>query len=99
MIFYNNPDFYPTPAAVVERMLMDDSPAGLVVLEPSAGSGNIAEKLREYGAREVLTCERDANLQAVLTRKGFRLMASDFLTVTAEQISHVNMIVMNPPFS
>ena len=99
MIFYNNPDFYPTPAAVVERMLMDDSPAGLVVLEPSAGSGNIAEKLREYGAREVLTCERDANLQAVLTRKGFRLMASDFLTVTAEQVSHVNMIVMNPPFS
>lgn len=99
MIFYNNPDFYPTPAAVVERMLMDDSPAGLVVLEPSAGSGNIAEKLREYGAREVLTCEKDANLQAVLMRKGFRIMSPDFLTVTAEQISHVKMIVMNPPFS
>lgn len=99
MIFYNNPDFYPTPAAVVERMLMDDSPAGLVVLEPSAGSGNIAEALRKAGAREVLTCERDANLQSVLRGKGFRLISSDFLTVTAEQISHVNMIMMNPPFS
>lgn len=99
MIFYNNPDFYPTPAAVVERMMMDDSPAGLVVLEPSAGSGNIAEALRKAGAREVLTCERDANLQSVLRGKGFRLISSDFLTVTAEQISHVNMIMMNPPFS
>ena len=99
MIFYNNPDFYPTPAAVVERMMMDDSPAGLVVLEPSAGSGNIAEALRRAGAREVLTCERDVNLQSVLRGKGFRLIASDFLTVTAEQISHVNMIMMNPPFS
>ena len=99
MIFDNNPDFYPTPAAVVERMLMDDSPAGLVVLEPSAGSGNIAEALRKAGAREVLTCERDENLQSVLRGKGFRLISSDFLTVTAEQISHVNMIMMNPPFS
>ena len=99
MIFYNNPDFYPTPAAVVERMMMDDSPAGLVVLEPSAGSGNIAEAVRRAGAREVLTCERDANLQSVLRGKGFRLISSDFLTVTAEQISHVNMIMMNPPFS
>lgn len=99
MIFYNNPDFYPTPAAVVERMMMDDSPAGLVVLEPSAGSGNIAEALRKADAREVLTCERDENLQSVLRGKGFRLISSDFLTVTAEQISHVNMIMMNPPFS
>lgn len=99
MIFYNNPDFYPTPAAVVERMLMDDSPAGLTVLEPSAGSGNIVNKLIEYGAREVLACETDPNLQKVLRGTGCRLIASDFMTVTAEQISHVNMIVMNPPFS
>lgn len=80
-------------------MLMDDSPAGLVVLEPSAGSGNIARALREAGAAEVLTCEIDPNLQPILRRDGFRLIASDFMSVTAEQVSHVNMIVMNPPFS
>lgn len=80
-------------------MLMDDSPAGLVVLEPSAGSGNIARALREAGAAEVLTCETDPNLQPILRRDGFRLIASDFMNVTSEQISHVNMIVMNPPFS
>ena len=80
-------------------MLTDDSPAGMVVLEPSAGSGNIARALREAGAAEVLTCEIDPNLQPILKRDGFRLIASDFMTVTAEQISHVNMIVMNPPFS
>lgn len=99
MIFYNNPDFYPTPAAVIDRMLMDDSPAGLVVLEPSAGSGNIVRKLNEAGAAEVLACELDENLRRVLSREKCRLIASDFMTVQAEQVSHVNMIVMNPPFS
>lgn len=99
MIFYNNPDFYPTPAAVIDKMLTDDSPAGLVVLEPSAGSGNIVRKLNEAGAAEVLACETDENLRRVLGRERCRLIASDFMTVTAEQISHVNMIVMNPPFS
>lgn len=99
MNFSYNPDFYPTPREVIEKMLMDDSPAGLVVLEPSAGSGNIARALREAGAAEVLTCEIDPNLQPILRRDGFRLIASDFMSVTAEQVSHVNMIVMNPPFS
>lgn len=64
MIFYNNPDFYPTPAAVIDKMLTDDSPAGLVVLEPSAGSGNIVRKLNEAGAAEVLACETDENVWA-----------------------------------
>lgn len=99
MIFYNNPDFYPTPAHVIDKMLTDDGPAGLTVLEPSAGSGNICEKLREYGAREILTCETDPNLQSVLRGKGFRLIASDFMQVRPEDVSHVDMIVMNPPFS
>ena len=99
MNFSYNPDFYPTPREVINKMLMDDSPAGLVVLEPSAGSGNIARALREAGAAEVLTCEIDPNLQPILRRDGFRLIASDFMSVTAEQVSHVNMIVMNPPFS
>ena len=99
MIFYNNPDFYPTPAEIIDKMLTDDGPAGLTVLEPSAGSGNICEKLREYGAREILTCETDPNLQSVLRGKGFRLIASDFMQVRPEDVSHVDMIVMNPPFS
>lgn len=99
MIFYNNPDFYPTPDPVIDRMLMDDSPAGLVVLEPSAGSGNIVRKLNEYGAAEVLACEKDPNLQKVLRGEKCRLIASNFWDVNSEQVSHVNMIVMNPPFS
>lgn len=99
MNFSYNTDFYPTPREVIEKMLIDDSPAGLVVLEPSAGSGNIARALRDAGAAEVLTCETDLNLQPILRRDGFRLIASDFMQVTAEQVSHVQMIVMNPPFS
>lgn len=42
-------DFYPTPAEVIDRMLMDVEVCGKYVLEPSAGSGNIVNALQERG--------------------------------------------------
>ena len=48
-----NPDFYPTPAEVIERMLEDVKIIGKVFLEPSAGSGNIVDVLRA-GIRVVI---------------------------------------------
>lgn len=91
-------DFYPTPYAVIARMMMNENPSGKVILEPSAGSGNIVDWLKENGAKEVLACETNNALRAILSRK-FQLIGSDFLDLTAEEISHIHMIVMNPPFS
>ncbi len=90
-------EYYPTPAHVIELMGADC--AGKTVLEPSAGSGNIVAWLRTHGATDVLVCEKNADLRRVVSGKGCKLIADDFFTVTAAEVSHVQMIVANPPFS
>lgn len=97
-LFTDNPDFYPTPTEVIEQMMMGEKVSGKIILEPSAGSGNIVDWLKENGAREVIACENDPHCRKLLADK-CRVIANDFLTVTSEQVSHVDMIVMNPPFS
>jgi len=91
-------DFYPTPNEVIERMMMAADVAGCVVLEPSAGSGAIVDWLVANGASEVLACEIDPMLRRTLEGR-CRLVADDFLTLSRETVSHVELIVMNPPFS
>lgn len=93
-----NRDFYPTPRSVIECMLSQVDLTGKVVLEPSAGSGNLIDYVLELGAKEVLCCEIDEGLAYISGAKG-RLIARDFLKVRSEQVSHIDLIVMNPPFS
>lgn len=97
-LFTDTPDFYPTPAAVIEQMMMGEDFIGKTILEPSAGSGNIVDWLQHNGAGQVIACENDSILLKLLRDK-CPILAEDFLTVTAEQVSHVDYIVMNPPFS
>lgn len=91
-------DFYPTPAAVIERMLMGVEIFDKFVLEPSAGSGNIVDALNAQGVREVYACEINDRLRKTLSGK-CTIIGKDFLSVTPDQISHIDVIVMNPPFS
>jgi hypothetical protein len=91
-----NKDFYPTPDHVIDMMGIECH--GKVVLEPSAGKGNIVDWLKSNGAAEVLVCEKHPELAIIAKAKG-KFIADDFLSVTPEQISHIDMIVMNPPFS
>lgn len=93
-----NRDFYPTPDSVIERMLFPVDIRGKVILEPSAGKGNIVDYLQKNGAREVIACELNGDLARIVSGK-CRLLADDFLKVTSDRISHVDMIIMNPPFS
>lgn len=44
-------DLYPTPPDVIDQMLLDVEVADKVVLEPSAGFGNIVTVLKQRGAR------------------------------------------------
>lgn len=92
-----NHDFYPTPAEVIERMVGTEDIAGKIVLEPSFGSGNIVKYLNEHYAQEVIGCEINDKLRA--GARGVRVIGSDFLKVMPEEVSHIDMIVMNPPFS
>lgn len=93
-----NRDFYPTPDNVIEKMLQNSDIIDKVVLEPSAGKGNIVDYLQRNGAKEVIACEKVHDLQRILATK-CEVISDDFLKVTAEQVSHIDMIVMNPPFS
>ena len=97
-IFTDNADFYPTPKEVIEQMIMGENIVGKTVLEPSAGKGDIVDWLKENGAARIIACEKDPNIRKLLNGK-CEIIANDFLTVTSEQISHVDYIVMNPPFS
>jgi hypothetical protein len=96
-----NPDFYPTPPEVAATMLDPLDLRGRTVVEPSAGSGNLVHACLERGAAEVLMVEPEARLRAILAglQGDCRLIGNDWLAITADQISHADLVVMNPPFS
>ena len=95
-----NADFYPTPPEVAATMLDPLDLRGRTVLEPSAGSGNLVRECQARGAAEVIWCELEPQLRAILNSlPGGYYLGHDFLQVQAQQVSHVDLIVMNPPFS
>jgi len=93
--------FYPTPEAVVEKLLSDlYINEGSRVLEPSAGTGNIVRHLLKTGAG-VDAVEVDAGRVLVLqelsrAHKRLTVLHANFLRmIPVPAYSHV---VMNPPF-
>lgn len=95
-------DFYPTPPDLIDRMLALVSLDKVsTALEPSAGRGDIVERLQQrtrYGqSLQIDTIELDPDLAHILTGKGFKPVASDFLTFKSYR--RYDLIMMNPPFS
>ncbi len=107
-MFKDNKAFYPTPKSIIDKMLCGiDLKMIQSILEPSAGSGNIVEALRQkekfytthYNkfAFDIDCIEADQNLQHILKGKGFRIVHNDFLTYNT--MKEYDLIIMNPPFS
>lgn len=92
-----NQEFFPTPPHVIEMMCEGLTLRDKVILEPSAGKGDIVKYLTTQGA-EVLACETNKDLQEILKSK-CNLIADDFFSLTSDKISHIHAIIMNPPFS
>lgn len=92
-----DPEFFPTPEEVYQ--MMDINPNGKVVLEPHAGSGNLVNFLLRDGASKVLVCEKNEKLQRIVKGMDCQFLKDDFFELTSSDISHIDMIVMNPPFS
>lgn len=92
-----NQDFFPTPEAVILQMMEGYDIQGKIILEPSAGKGDIVDYLLKNGA-EVIACENNQDLKKILVSK-CKVVADDFLTLESHQVSHIDLIVMNPPFS
>ena len=103
-----NPDFYPTPKTMVDKML-----AGVdflrinTILEPSAGKGDILDVLvGRYKAANYRRYKHEPDIDAIeivpelrhiLTGKGYRVVHDDFLTFAGRK--QYDLIIMNPPFS
>jgi len=90
-------EFYPTPENVVNTMLNGFDLANKTALEPTAGKGDIIDGLNLAGAK-VLSCEKNEELAKICATKS-QFIKHDFFTLKAEEISHINFIFMNPPFS
>ncbi|EIY4766804.1 methyltransferase [Vibrio cholerae] len=89
------PGFFPTPEPVQQRLIEEAQiEPHHVVLEPSAGAGDLADAVKATGAA-VVCCEFSAELRELLEAKQHQIIAKDCLTVTAGEFDR---IVMNPPF-
>lgn len=92
-----NSEFFPTPEHVIQNMLATTDLSGKHVLEPSAGKGDIVDFCIGSGAF-VTVCEKHHELAKIVASKA-TFLKHDFLEVTADEVSHIDFIVMNPPFS
>ena len=96
-IYQKVPDFFPTPKALIERMLeIAYVQPGQRVLDPSAGAGDICLAIRELGVLIVDSFEINSDLRQALTLLGFPPLGWNFLEATPRPI--YDRVVMNPPF-
>lgn len=92
------PGFFPTPADIVARMIdAADLELGQSILEPSAGSGAIAQAITRYDPSAKITClEINASLFQLLKLKGLQPKQEDFMEFSEFQA--FDRVLMNPPF-
>jgi hypothetical protein len=91
--------YFPTPRELAEQVVgyTDIWEGGLTVLEPSAGSGGLADVVREFHPDAKLTViEIQPKLCMELRKKGYEPIQADFLAMEPTPI--YDRIVMNPPF-
>lgn len=88
--------YFPTPRAVAEQMIeLADIQPGDVVLEPSAGTGELADVIRE--SVPVICCEIRPAFVEILKMKGHDLaVVWDFLQYHTD--AAIDKFIMNPPF-
>jgi len=94
----NIPGYFPTQEPAVLKLMAERAQLseGLAILEPSAGSGHIADWLTEHYKAKVDCIEPNGKLRELLTLKGYNLVGHDF-TVT-QPAAIYDRVLMNPPF-
>ena len=98
-------ELFPTPPALATRMVeLAGIGAGDRVLEPSAGTGNLAKAIRSAAPDAHLDLiEIDSRLCSILNASGFEVSCCDFLAasmpVCPDSEEGHDCVLMNPPFS
>lgn len=88
--------FYPTPQAVIERVIGEFDLRGKSVLEPSCGDGRFMDAISKAGAARVVGVEVDPGRAQAARDKGHSVMKANFLETVPEPA--FDLVVMNPPF-
>jgi len=106
-----NKNFYPTPEPVARQMIhpyrIDHT---TIILDPEGGKGNLLDVARQrlhrhYDPKDesdwriidnFYTCEIEPELRAVLGKKGYAVLADDFLAYFPR--INFDLVIMNPPF-
>lgn len=91
--------FFPTPKALAEMVaeLLAIEP-GMQALEPSGGTGALANALASItGHENVTVVELQEKNVGVLTELGFKVVQGDFLAFRADEL--FDRVLMNPPFA
>ena len=92
------PGYFPTPKDICQQLVdLAELEDGMNVLEPSGGKGSISEAIRDKAHVNLEVCEIYSDLSKILTLKGFKVVANNFLTEVKEP--KYNRVIMNPPFS
>lgn len=90
-------DLFPTPKPLAARLVsLCGVKQGDSVLEPSAGTGRLAEAIRNAGAR-VHCVELNYNAAQYLTAQGYTVDSADFMDW--EPAAQFDAAILNPPFS
>lgn len=94
------PGFFPTPPELARQVVeAADIQPGARVLEPSAGTGSLAEAVTEAEPSAVVTCvEVVPRLVELMKLKGLSVHCCDFLDCPDAAGLKFDRIVMNPPF-
>lgn len=96
---------YYTPPELARRVVeLAQIKPGMLVLEPSAGEGALADEVHDlYGVQQFIRCvEVSQEATDVLLRKGFNTRIGDFLSYaypSNEFPLQFDRVVMNPPFT
>jgi predicted RNA methylase len=92
--------YFPTPQLLAKQVVVKaDISDGMTILEPSAGSGNLADIIAGLTAKEnIYCCELQESNVALLEEKGYQVRSGDFQSVPPLPEFEVDRVVMNPPF-
>jgi phospholipid N-methyltransferase len=89
--------FFPTPKKLIDELIsIAELKQGESILEPSAGKGDILDRIKEQfnDTVKLSACELNTDLRELLKLKGYELVGTDFLQVDQS----FDKIIMNPPF-
>ena len=91
--------FFPTPQPLAEAVVaLAGIEEGMIVLEPSAGSGNLADVIAQFTSKvNIRCCELQRKNVVTLQEKGYRVVEEGNFLLSLPTPTFA-VVVMNPPF-